>query len=121
MLATPVQPARGCPWPFPDAAYGPPPMRFRDAAHLDFGPFYARLPEQGRTFRAIGYLGIALAVWWAPSPERVWWLAWFLLAAWLLAWYRVVGALWRSSLVGALAACAVVLSWYRLLPAGVAP
>lgn len=96
-------------------------MRFRDAAHLDTGPFYARLPEQGRVFRALGYLGIALAICWAPTPGRIWWLALFLVLAWLLAWYRVVGTLWRSSLVGALAACAVILTWYRLLPAEVAP
>jgi hypothetical protein len=96
-------------------------MRFRDAAHLDFGPFYARLPEQGRFFRALGYLGVALAVWWSGDQARIQALAVVLVVAWVMAWRRTVGALWRSSLVAALVACAVILSWYRLHPVAPAP
>lgn len=98
-------------------------MRFRDAAHLDTGPFYARLPEQGRVFRALGYLGVAMAIKFAVAGDvrSLWGLAIFLLVAWVYAWKRTVGTLWRSSLVAALVACAVILSYHRLAEPASAP
>jgi hypothetical protein len=96
-------------------------MRFRDAVHLDTGPFYARLPEQGRIFRALGYLGVAMAIRSAGDPRALWGLVIFLLVAWVYAWKRTVGTLWRSSLVAALVACAVILTYHRLAEPAAAP
>ncbi len=85
-------------------------MRYRDAVHVQVGPFYARRPEIGKPYRLFGYAGAALAVLNAESPERIAVLLGVLILAWLVAWYRVVGTLWRSSLVAAIVICAVILS-----------
>lgn len=65
--------------------------------------FYARQPQAGQPFRLLGYALILVAGWWgaAASPAAWAWLAGCAAAAWLLAWHRQVGALWRSSLVAA--------------------
>lgn len=89
-----------------------PPMRYRDAQHVDVGSFYARLPNVGKVYRLLGLLGVAGAVYLAHVHDvrRMAVLLVFLILAWLLAWYRVVGTLWRSSLVAAIVACASFLA-----------
>lgn len=89
-------------------------MRFRDAAHVDLGSFYARRPELGRLYRFAGYGACVAAVWWAHDPARIGALLVVLLIAWLMAWKREVGALFRAPLVGAIAICAILLSADRL-------
>jgi hypothetical protein len=88
-------------------------MRFADARHVDVGAFYARRPEIGARYRLIGYVGVAASV--LANDHR---LIWILLAGmvllWLLAWYQIVGAAWRSSLVAAVLVCAIrltILAW----------
>ncbi|MBA2480431.1 MAG: hypothetical protein H0V44_07195 [Planctomycetes bacterium] len=85
-------------------------MRYRDASHVDVGSFYARLPQNGKMFRLLGYAGVIGAVAFAHDPRRIALLLIVLIVAWLLAWYRVVGTLWRSSIVAAIIACAVILT-----------
>lgn len=89
-------------------------MRFRDAAHVDLGSFYARRPELGRLYRIAGYGACIAAVWWAHDLPRIGALLVVLLIAWLMAWKREVGALFRAPLVAAIAICAVLLSADRL-------
>jgi hypothetical protein len=85
-------------------------MRFADAAHVDLKSFYARRPRLGRFYRFVGYLIIVLTVGWATSPEQQAVLLICALIAWVQAWYRAVGALWRSSLVAAALLAAALLS-----------
>lgn len=85
-------------------------MRYADAPHVDVGSFYARNPGWGKLYRMLGYLGLVIAVLWAGSPQRITCLLVLLILTWLMAWYQVVGALWRSSLVAACLFCALVLS-----------
>lgn len=83
-------------------------MRYCDASHIDVGSFYARRPEVGRLFRLLGLLGVLLAV---LLPVTVMgWLLGGLILTWLIAWYLVVGTLWRSSLVAAALVAALRLS-----------
>ena len=89
-------------------------MRYRDAVHVDLGSFYAREPNFGKLYRLLGYGGIALACWYHNDPDTLARLLIALVVAWLLAWYRVVGALWRSSLVSAALLCAVLLTLAKL-------
>lgn len=89
-------------------------MRFRDAAHVDLGSFYARRPELGRLYRLAGYGAGVAAVWWAHDLARIGALLVVLLVAWLMAWKREVGALFRAPLVGAIVVCAVLLTAGRL-------
>ena len=45
-----------------------------------------------------------------------------MIAAWFMAWYRIVGALWRSSLVAAILFCATFLTIAKVkLLTGVQP
>ena len=85
-------------------------MRYSDASHVDVGSFYARLPAHGKMFRLLGHAAVVAAVVLAHDPRRVAILLVVLVLAWLLAWYRVVGTLWRSSLVSAIIACAAILT-----------
>ena len=85
-------------------------MRYTDAAHVDVGSFYARNPASGKIYRLLGYLGLVLGMLWADEPCSVAGLLVGLLLTWLIAWYQVVGTLWRSSLVAACLFCAVKLS-----------
>jgi hypothetical protein len=85
-------------------------MRYGDAPHLDVGSFYARNPGWGKVYRQLGYLGLVLGVVWSGNPSRVAILLGALVLTWLVAWYQVVGTLWRSSLVAACLYCALVLS-----------
>lgn len=96
-------------------------MRFRDAAHVDLGSFYARLPLHGKVYRYAGYLACLGVLAYAGEPRRVAGLLIILLIAWIMAWKREVGALWRSSLVAAIAMCAVLLTCDRLGHPLVAP
>lgn len=89
-------------------------MRYRDAAHIDLGSFYARLPGVGRLYRLLGYAACIGAVWWIADLHRIACLLIVSLVAWLMAWWREAGALWRSPLVAAIAMCAVILSADRL-------
>lgn len=89
-------------------------MRFSDASHVDLGSFYARSPAYGRTYRWFGYGGIVLAMYWHGQPDMLARLLIALGVAWLLAWYRVVGALWRTSIVAAMLACAFGLTIHQL-------
>jgi hypothetical protein len=94
-------------------------MRYRDAPHVDVGSFYARLPHLGKMYRFLGYAAI-LGVFWhhnnAGMLERI---LIMLVAIWLMAWYRVVGTLWRSSVVSATLLCAFLLTLHRLQMSGV--
>lgn len=85
-------------------------MRYADASHVDVGSFYARNPGWGKLYRMLGYLGLVLGVLWHGEPTRLTILLVALLLTWLVAWYQVVGTLWRSSLVAACLFCALVLS-----------
>jgi hypothetical protein len=89
-------------------------MRFRDAAHVDLGSFYARLPALGRLYRLVGYAACVGALWWADDVHRIGTLMVVVLIAWGMAWRREVGALWRAPLVAALALCAVIITADRL-------
>ncbi|MBN8525756.1 MAG: hypothetical protein J0M02_10515 [Planctomycetes bacterium] len=89
-------------------------MRFRDAAHVDLGSFYARRPGLGRLYCLAGYGACLAALWWAHQPARIAALLVVLLVAWLMAWKREVGALFRAPLVAAIAMCAVLVTADRL-------
>jgi hypothetical protein len=89
-------------------------MRYRDAEHVDTGGFYARRPELGRVYRLLGYAGCAFAWYHLDDAEVLARLLVFLLVLWLAAWYRVVGALWRTSVVAAILLCAVALTSHQL-------
>lgn len=85
-------------------------MRYRDADHVDTGSFYARRPELGKLYRLLGYGGVLLAWFRQDDPVMLAKLLIVLVMMWLMAWYRVVGTLWRSSTVAAILLCAVLLS-----------
>jgi hypothetical protein len=89
-------------------------MRYVDASHVDLGSFYARNPSWGKIYRLLGYLALMLTVLWAEKPQRLSLLLVGLLLVWLCAWFQVVGALWRSSLVAAVLTCAMLLSMHAL-------
>ena len=89
-------------------------MRYRDAEHVDTGGFYARRPELGRVYRLFGYAGLALAWYHLEDPGMLACLLVVLILLWLLAWYRVVGALWRTSAVAGILLCAVALTNHQL-------
>ncbi len=89
-------------------------MRYRDAGHVDTGGFYARRPELGRFYRLLGYAGCVLAWHHSADAGMLAKLLVVLVVMWLLAWYRVVGALWRSSVVAAILLCAVALTSHQL-------
>jgi hypothetical protein len=93
-------------------------MRYRDASHVDVGAFYARSPRIGRWYRLLGYLGMASVLWCAHAGQErpIACIIAALILVWLAAWYQVVGTLWRSSLVAAILAGALLLSWMRLQP-----
>jgi len=89
-------------------------MRYRDADHVDLGSFYARQPGLGTLYRYLGYAACVLALLWQDQPGMISRLLICVLVAWALAWYRIVGASFRSSLVAAALLCAVILSkpWF---------
>lgn len=89
-------------------------MRYVDAAHVDLGSFYARLPRLGKPYRLLGYAACIGAAWWISDPSRLAVLLIVAVIAWLMAWFREVGALWRAPLVAAIAMCAVILTAERL-------
>jgi hypothetical protein len=89
-------------------------MRYYDAPHVDLGSFYARRPRQGRVYRLFGYAACVGVVAYAAEPARISILLVLLAVAWVMAWRREVGALWRSSLVAAIAMSAVILTCDRL-------
>lgn len=89
-------------------------MRLADAAHVDLGSFYARRPGLGRVYRLTGYAACIAVLWWAHDIPRIGALMVMLLVAWLMAWKREVGALFRAPLVAAIAMCAVLLTADRL-------
>ncbi len=89
-------------------------MRFRDAEHVDLGSFYARRPGLGRIYRLAGYAACVGVLWWAHDIQRIGVLLVILLIAWLMAWKREVGALFRAPLVAAIAMCAVLITADRL-------
>jgi hypothetical protein len=96
-----------------------PPMRYRDAAHVDVGSFYARKPELGHTYRLLGYAALVGVLWHQANDAMLERLLIGLIILWLMAWYRVVGTLWRSSIVAATLLCATLLTMHRLWPTGV--
>lgn len=89
-------------------------MRFRDAPHLDLGSFRSRLPDLGLVYRIGGIAACVGALWWAGDPRRIAILLVLLLIAWLMAWRRAVGSLYRGPLVAAIAMCAVILTMDRI-------
>lgn len=89
-------------------------MRYRDAPHVDLGSFYARRPAQGRVYRLFGYASCIGVVVYAAQPARIGVLMILLVVAWVMAWRREVGSLWRSPLVAAIAMCAVLITYERL-------
>ncbi len=74
------------------------------------GSFYAREPRFGRMYRILGYLGVIIAAYFHNEPDIIARLLIALLVVWLMAWYRVVGSLWRSSTVAAILLCAFLLT-----------
>jgi hypothetical protein len=90
-------------------------MRYRDASHVDVGSFYARRPRAGKVFRLLGHLGAASGACCAWRHDQCGLVAVLvaMLLLWLVAWYQVVGTLWRASIVAALALCAVALTIER--------
>jgi hypothetical protein len=97
-------------------------MRYRDAAHVDLGSFYAREPHFGRMYRILGYAGVIIACYFHNDADILARLLVAMIAAWFMAWYRIVGALWRSSLVAAILFCAIFLSIAKVkLLTGVQP
>jgi hypothetical protein len=91
-------------------------MRYRDASHVDVGGFYARRPRQGSWYRAIGLIALACESILIASGRGPC-MACLLIAlvlVWLLAWYQVVGTLWRSNVVSAILVAAVYLSWMHV-------
>ncbi len=96
-------------------------MRYRDAAHVDVGSFYARQPYLGKMYRLLGYgaiIGIALN---SQNPAMLERILIMLVILWLMAWFRVVGTLWRSSIVAATLLCAFILTVHRLHEVGGTP
>ncbi len=89
-------------------------MRYRDADHVDTGSFYARCPQLGRVYRMLGYGGVAFAWYHINDNGMLARLLVLMVVVWLVAWYRVVGALWRSSVVAAILLCAVALTAHQL-------
>jgi hypothetical protein len=89
-------------------------MRYRDAAHVDLGSFYAREPRYGKTFRLVGYAVVVMACYFHNDPDILGRLLIALITTWLFAWYRVVGALWRSSVVAATVLCALLLTMHKV-------
>jgi hypothetical protein len=89
-------------------------MRYRDAAHVDVGSFYSRKPEMGKVYRLLGYAALVGVVWHHNDVHMLERLLIALVVLWLMAWYRVVGTLWRSSTVAAALLCAVLLTMHRL-------
>jgi hypothetical protein len=89
-------------------------MRLADAAHVDLGSFYARQPGLGRVYRLAGYAACLAVLWQAHSPRNIATLLVVLLVAWLMAWKREVGSLFRAPLVAAILMCAVLLTAARL-------
>lgn len=94
-------------------------MRYGDAPHVDVGSFYARNSGWGKLYRMLGYLGLVLGVvLWVKKPDLLPFLLGGLILVWFVAWFQVVGTLWRSSIVAACLFCALVMSLRAL---GVAP
>jgi len=89
-------------------------MRYRDAAHVDVGSFYSRKPEMGKVYRLLGYAALVGVVWHQHDQAMLERLLIALVILWLMAWYRVIGTLWRSSTVAATLLCAVLLTMHRL-------
>ncbi|GEM_PF-2533863 len=89
-------------------------MRMADAAHVDLGSFYARLPGLGRIYRLAGYAACIAVLWWAHDVSRISALLVVLLIAWLMAWKREIGALFRAPLIAAILMCAVLVTADRL-------
>jgi hypothetical protein len=89
-------------------------MRLADAAHVDLGSFHARQPGLGRVYRLTGYAACLAVLWQAHAPGNIANLLVVLLIAWLMAWKREVGALFRAPLVAAILMCAVLLTAARL-------
>jgi len=89
-------------------------MRLADAAHVDLGSFYARRPGLGRVYRLAGYAACLAVLYWAHEPQRIAGLLVVLLIAWLMAWKREVGSLFRAPLVAAMVMCAVLLTAAKL-------
>ena len=65
--------------------------------------------------------GIAVAWWHLHDPDMLSRLLIVLVVLWFLAWFRIVGALWRSSVVAACLLCAVLITAHRLQLTGHAP
>jgi hypothetical protein len=95
-------------------------MRYRDAAHVDVGSFYSRKPELGKVYRLLGYAALVAVVWHHNDVGMLQRLMIALIILWLMAWYRVVGTLWRSSTVAAALICAFLLTMHRLHATGAA-
>jgi hypothetical protein len=94
-------------------------MRYRDALHVDVGSFYARLPHLGKMYRLLGYAALLGVFWHHHNPAMLERILVMLIIIWLMAWYRVVGTLWRSSIVAATLFCAFALTLHRFQVAGV--
>lgn len=91
---------------------------------MDMGSFYAREPRFGKMYRILGYFAIIIAAYFHNDPDILSRLLIALVVVWLMAWYRIVGALWRSSTVAAALLCAVLLTLakvHALTGSGVAP
>ena len=81
---------------------------------MDMGSFYAREPQFGRMYRLLGYCAIVIAAYFYNDQDILQRLLIALIVAWLMAWYRIVGALWRSSIVAAALLCAFWLTRIKI-------
>lgn len=95
-------------------------MRYSDAKHVDVGSFYARDPFWGKRFRLMGYLFLVLVICHRGHAPELQLDLLVLVLLWFIAWKRVVGALWRSTLVAAMLLCAIELTMLKC-PCAVMP
>jgi hypothetical protein len=71
-------------------------------------------------YRLLGYAALLAVMWHARDEAMLGRLMIALIILWLMAWYRVVGTLWRSSTVAATLLCAALLTLHRLHLTGAA-
>lgn len=89
-------------------------MRYADAPHLDLASFRARRAGLGQLYRVAGYAACVVVLVRAGEPRFLSLFLIVMLVAWLMAWKREVGSLFRSPLVAAILMAAVAVGADRL-------
>lgn len=85
--------------------------RYRDASHMNLGPFYSRRPIHGSILAIIGFVH-AFAIMTSIFSCRFDEIGFNLVSAfvfWILGWYLCVGSLWRGPLAVAIFIALVAL------------